>query len=44
MGGEEQEKKENLTANIWMTEYLNCVANPEVILPESYNFSIMREK
>ena len=35
---------ENLTVNIWMTEYLNCVANSEVILPESYIFSTMREK
>ena len=42
-----QEKEiclENLTVNIWMTEYLNCVVNLEVILQESYIFSIMREK
>ena len=36
--------QENLTVNIWMTEYLNCVVNSGVILPESYIFSIMREK
>ncbi len=35
---------ENLTVNIWMTEYLNCVVNSGVILPGSYIFSIMREK
>ena len=27
-----------------LDEYLNCVANSEVILPESYIFSIMREQ
>ena len=27
-----------------MMEYLNCVVNLEVISPESYIFSIMREK
>ena len=27
-----------------MMEYLNCVVNSEVILPEFYIFSIMREK
>lgn len=35
---------ENLTVNIWMTEYLNCVVNSEVILPESYIFSIYEGK
>lgn len=29
---------ENLTVNIWMMEYLNCVVNSEVILPEFYIF------
>lgn len=34
----------NIYKGDYMTEYLNCVANSEVILPESYIFSIMREQ